>query len=979
MTTHSKTHTTTAAERPFFAHMLRIFALPIILFWVLLTVAVNVLVPQLEVISKERSTPLAPMDAPSMQAMMRVGHNFKEYNSNSTVMMVLEGQEPLGEDAHRYYDEILRKLSKDHEHIEHIQDFWSDRLTAAGVQSPDAKSSYVLLNLAGNQGTTFANESVEAVRKVIAETPAPPRVQAYVAGPAALTADLRAIGDASLKKITLFTIAAIATMLLVVFRSFSTMLTQLFLTLLELACARGVVAFLGYHNVMGLTTFAVNIMVMLAIAAGTDYGIFLIGRYREAVVAGADRETAYYTTVRSVTPVVLGSGLTIAGASAVLYFTRLPYFHTMAIPVAVGMLVVVTAALTLGPAVVVVVSRFGVLTPKGLKRGKFWRRVGTAVVRWPAPIMVASFAVILVGLVALPGFKPGYDDRHYLPKDTPVNIGYAAADRHFSPARMAPDITMVEADHDMRNPADMLVLDRVARNIMRVHGIAMIQDITRPLGIPLQHSSIPFQLSVASQLIIQNIKSLKDRVADIQMISDQLNKDIGLLNELYDHLVEVDNTTHDLAGVTKDTTEVTDELRDHIADALDFFRPFETYFHWERHCYDIPVCFALRSAFESAETSDKLTEQLHLLSDDVNRLDFELPQAVNLLPAVVDTLQLIYSLVVTVHSTFSGFVDQLEDLSDTQIMMGQSFDDSKNDDLFYLPAEAFDNKDFQTGLRLFLSPDGKSARFFVTHQTYPATPEGIARVEPERTAAQEALKQSSLSDAKVFVGGMAGLYEDMHDGARYDLMIAVVASLTLILLIMIMITRSLVAAVVIVGTASSSIASSFGLSVLVWQDLLGQPIYWVTLVLAVIVLLAVGSDYNLLLVSRFEEEIHVGLKTGYIRAMAGSGGVVTSAGMVFAFTMLAMLGSDLKAIGMFGTTVCIGLLLDTFVVRALFMPSIATLLGRWFWWPQVMRPRGPNKVRGIAAHTPREDTSEDTDKLAVVSAPRSSAPDPSDG
>jgi RND superfamily putative drug exporter len=973
MTAPTDPHTTAQPKRPFFAHMIRILAVPIILFWVLLTLAVNILVPQLEVISEEHSTPLAPMDAHSMRAMFRIGHNFKEYNSNSTVMMVLEGQNELGEDAHRYYDEIIKKLEKDREHIEHIQDFWSDRLTAAGVQSADAKASYVLINLVGNQGTTTANDSVVAVRKAINDTPPPPGVRAYVAGPAALTADLRAIGDKSLLKITLFTLGAILIMLFVVFRSPGAALTQFVLTLLELSCARGVVAFLGYHNVMGLTTFAVNIMVMLAIAAGTDYGIFLLGRYREAVLAGEDRVTAYYTTVRSVTPVVLGSGLTIAGASAVLYFTRLPYFHTMAVPVATGMIVVVAAALTLGPAVVVVVGRFGILVPKNLKQGLFWRRVGTAVVRWPAPIMVASFAVILVGLLALPGFKPGYDDRNYLPKKTPVNVGYAAAERHFPASRMVPDITMIEADHDMRNPADMLVLDRVARNIMRVVGIGMDQSITRPLGIPLQHSSVPFQLSASNQLLLQNIKTLQDRVGDIQTISDQLYRDIGLLNELYAHLTTVDDITHDLAAVTRETVKVSEDLRDHIADSLDFFRPIESYFYFEKHCYDIPQCFAIRSTFEAAETTDKLTEQLALLSKDVDALDFTLPQAVNLLPTVVDTLVLIHTLTVTVHSSLASFVNQLQDLTDTQIMMGQAFDDSKNDDLFYLPAEAFDNKDFQTGLRLFMSPDGKSARFFITHQQYPATPEGITRVEPERTAAQEAVKQSSLSNAKVFLGGTAALYKDMHDGARYDLMIAVVSSLTLIFLIMVMITRSLVAALVIVGTASSSIASSFGLSVLIWQYILGQPIYWVTLVLAVIVLLAVGSDYNLLLVSRFEEEIHVGLKTGYIRAMGGSGGVVTSAGMVFAFTMLAMVGSDLKAIGMFGSTVCIGLLLDTFVVRAFFMPSIATLLGRWFWWPQVMRPSGPNKVRGIAAHTPHEEA--DTDRLAVVSPSRSSAPE----
>ncbi|MGH3560875.1 MAG: MMPL family transporter, partial [Mycobacterium sp.] len=727
MTTPDARHSDAPAKRPFFAHMLRIFAVPIIIGWVVLTVLVNVLVPQLEVISEQHSAPLAPMDAPSMQASQRVGHNFREYKSNSTVMMVVIGQQELGQDAHHYYDEILKKLYKDHKHIEHVQDFWSDRLTAAGVQSSDAKAAYVMLNLAGNQGETFANESVNAVRQAIKDTPAPPGVQAYVAGPAALTADLRAIGDKSLRKITLMTIASIAVMLLVVFRSFTTMLVQLALTLLELACARGTVAFLGYHNVMGLTTFAVNILVMLAIAAGTDYGIFLIGRYREARVAGEDRIDAYYTTVRSVTPVVLGSGLTIAGASAVLYFTRLPYFHTMGIPVSVGMIVVVAAALTLGPAVIVVASSFGLLVPKNLKQGKFWRSVGISVVRWPGPVMVASFAVILVGLVALPGFRPGYDDRKYLPKDTPVNVGYAAAEKHFAAARMAPDITMVESEHDMRNPADMLVLDRVAKNIMRVVGIAMIQDITRPLGIPLQHSSVPFQLSAANQLIIQNMKSLKDRVSDIETISQQLDKDIGLLTQMYHYLVQVTQVTHDLAGVTDDTTKVADELRDHIADTLDFFRAFESYFHWEPHCFDIPICWALRSTFEATETTDKLAEQLHLLSNDTTRLDEVLPKVVELLPVVVDTLKIMHSLVLTVHSTFAAFIDQLEDLSDTQIMMGQSFDDSKNDDFFYLPAEAFDNKDFQTGLRLFMSPDGKSARFFVTHQTYPATTQGIAR------------------------------------------------------------------------------------------------------------------------------------------------------------------------------------------------------------------------------------------------------------
>jgi RND superfamily putative drug exporter len=892
---------------------------------------------------------MTPVDAPSMKAMMLLGHNFREFDSNSTVMIVLEGQQPLGDDAHRYYDNLIRQLRQDPKHIQHIQDFWGDRLTAAGAQSADAKGAYVMLNLAGNQGTTLANDSVEAVRKVIGRNQPPPGVKAYVTGPAALSDDMHVIGNASLAKITLFTLAAIAIMLLLVYRSIVTTLIQLFMTGIALACSRGVIAVLAYHNAFGLTTFAANILTMLAIAAGTDYGIFLVGRYQEARQAGEDRETAYYTTFRSVAPVVLGSGLTIAGATYCLSFARLPWFNTMGGPVAIGMLVVVLAGLTLGPAVIFVGSKFGLFEKKRAVRGRLWRRVGTAVVRWPAPILAVSAAIVLIGMIALPSYVTSYNDRYYLPTSAPSNLGYQAADRHFSQARMNPDMLMVEADHDMRNPADMLVLDKVAKNVIRTVGIAMIQDITRPLGIPIQHSSIPFQNSMQSQTTMQNMAFLKDRMADILKMADELQVQIDYTQRLYEVTRDLSNAADDSARTTAETSEITDRLRDHIADFDDFWRPIRSYFYWEKHCYDIPMCWSLRSLFDSLDGIDQLAEKFHILTADIQRTAAATHEMLVLIPTMIQTLKTTKGITLTLYQTFSAMINQMEAMSDTAIVMGQSFDNSKNDDFFYLPPEAFDNPDFQTGLRMFLSPDGKSARFFITHQGDPMTPEGISRVAAERTAAQEGLKQSSLSDAKVHLGGTAATFKDMHDGAKFDLMIAVVSALTLIFMIMLLLTRSVVAALVIVGTAASSIAASFGLSVLIWQDLFGIKIHWIVMALSVIILLAVGSDYNLLLVSRFREEIHAGLKTGIIRSMAGTGGVVTAAGLVFAFTMASMLGSDLRVLGQFGSTVCIGLLLDTLIVRTLLMPSIATLLGRWFWWPQVVHPRGDNARRMLRA------------------------------
>src|SRR5699024_2979976 len=138
-----------------------------------------------------------------------------------------------------------------------------------------------------------------------------------------------------------------------------------------------------------------------------------------------------------------------------------------------------------------------------------------------------------------------------------------------------------------------------------------------------------------------------------------------------------------------------------------------------------------------------------------------------------------------------------------------------------------------------LSPDGKAVRMIISHRGNPATAEGISHIDKIRTAAEEALKGTPLEDAEIYLGGTAAMFEDMRDGSRWDLMIAGIASLCLIFIIMLLITRALVAALVIVGTVALSLGASFGLSVLVWQHIVGMDLHWMVLVMSVIVLLAV--------------------------------------------------------------------------------------------------------------------------------------------
>jgi putative drug exporter of the RND superfamily len=929
-------HTATS----FVARTIHRYSVFVILAWLAITVIVNVGVPPLEQVEKEHSVSLNPEDAPSFRAMKRMGEDFKESNSDNVAMIVLEGQQPLRDDAHRYYDRLIRQLQDDPKHVQHVQNFWGDPLTAGAAQSADDKAAYVQLDLAGTPGETLGNESVQAVRDIVNRTPPPSGVKAYVTGPAAFAADLGHSGDRSVITITVVSAAVIFTTLLLVYRSVITVILLLLMVGIELQVARGIVAFLGHNQIVGLTTFAINLLVAGCIAAGTDYGIFFFGRYQEARQAGEDRETAFYTMYRGVARVVLASGLTIAGAIFCLSFTRLPAFQALGVPCAVGILVAVAVALTLVPAVIAVGSRFGLFDPKRRMGVRGWRRVGTAIVRWPAPILAAALAVALIGVLTLPGYKPSYNDTRYIPKNIPGNLGYAAAQRHFPQARMmSPDILLVEADHDMRDPADFLVLNKLAKGIFAVPGISSVQAITRPEGTPIQHTTIPFMISMSNASQQQNLKFQKDRMNDMLKQADELAQTINLMQRMYGLMQQLNDTTHHTIAETRDITAITNELRDHVADFEDFWRPIRNYFYWERHCYDIPICFSLRSIFDSLDSVDEVSDKMQDLIKDLDQLDVILPQMIAQFPPMIESMQSMRTMMLTMHSTMSGTFGEMDDMGSDATAMGKAFDTAKNDDSFYLPPDVLKNKDFKRVMNVFFSPDGKAVRMLISQRGDPVSPEGVSRVDMVKTAAEESLKGTPLEDAKIYLAGTAAMVKDIINGSKYDLLIAGVSALCLIFIIMLIMTRSFIAALVIVGTVALSLGASFGLSVLVWQYILGTPIHWMVLVMAVIILLAVGSDYNLLLVSRMKEEIGAGINTGIIRAMGGTGKVVTSAGLVFAFTMMSMVVSDLTIVAQIGTSIGLGLLFDTLVVRAFMTPSIAALLGRWFWWPQQVRPR----------------------------------------
>ena len=123
-----------AAQGSLIARWIRRLAVPIVLLWVGIAAWTNAGTPQLEVIGAARSVSQNAPDSPSIQAMSHTGKVFGEFDSDSAAMIVLEGDKPLDDAAHHFYDTLVQRLSQDSRHVEHIQDFWGDPLTSGLIR-----------------------------------------------------------------------------------------------------------------------------------------------------------------------------------------------------------------------------------------------------------------------------------------------------------------------------------------------------------------------------------------------------------------------------------------------------------------------------------------------------------------------------------------------------------------------------------------------------------------------------------------------------------------------------------------------------------------------------------------------------------------------------------------------------------------------------------------------------------------------------
>ena len=983
----------------------------VVVAWLAVAGALNIFVPQIEEVAAKDSTAVVPEKAPSIVAVDEMGKAFGNNGANSFVVIAMERDGGLVAADKRYAARLASVLTKDDDNVTFVQDVRKDPELLSALTSKDGEARYLLVGITGVTGAPSSIRQVTAVRDVAAHL-APDGLDVAVTGPTATIVDLATETEHSVIRITIVSIGLIALLLWLIYRSFAVMGVVLTIVGLGLGLARALTALCGELGVFTVSTFSGTFLTAVVLGAGTDYAIFLVSRYQELRRAGVPPEEAAATAGARITSVIVGSALTVVLACGCMLLADLGFFSTTGPAIAVSVAINLLVAITLTPALLALAGKRGWCEPRTTRADRFWPRLAGLVVAHPARML----AVALVPLLALAALAPvlavSYDTRDSQSDETESNRGYALLDRHFPVNEILPDYVLIQADHDLRNPRDLALLERAASAVAQEDGVVMVRSITRPLGEPITDASVARQAGIvgvrldrASDRIGQGADGADqladgagelgdgaDRLSDGTVrLADGADDAVGGADRLASGTARLSDGVRRLLDGADDAVQGTGRLAGGMQDLADGLRTgadqvrlavdglglaYDALRTKSLTCNVDPACKQAREGVrqiwvaerdqllpglrQAATAAQQLADGTIGLQDGLRRLRGGLDRA----HAGADQLAAGQRVFADKLDGLADGADQLADgagqladgadqLSDgteqvaatlPQLRRGLSraatylrrTDAVAHDPAiggFYLPPSALKNQRFAAAMQLFLSPDGRTARFAVLGATDAFGHEASARTHEIQQTVEQAFRDTRLGDSDVSMTGMAATNADLADYSQSDMRVVALAALIAVFLVLLVLLRSLVAAAMLMATVVLSYASAIGLSVLVWQVVLGTQLDWTVMAVSFTILVAVGADYNLLLTKRMHEEAPDGSREGIARATAATGSVITSAGVIFAASMFALMAGSVSTMAHVGFTIGAGLLLDTFVVRSLLVPAAATLLGRGLWWP----------------------------------------------
>ncbi|WHY79612.1 MMPL family transporter [Neobacillus sp. WH10] len=253
---------------------------------------------------------------------------------------------------------------------------------------------------------------------------------------------------------------------------------------------------------------------------------------------------------------------------------------------------------------------------------------------------------------------------------------------------------------------------------------------------------------------------------------------------------------------------------------------------------------------------------------------------------------------------------------------------------FYIPQDVLDSKDFEQALNAYMSKDRKVMTIDVVFNKNPYSNETIDRIPELKQAVKRAVKETKLENAKVAVGGVSSMHNDLDTISKADYSRTVILMLTGITIILIILLRSFIMPLYLIGSLILTYFTSMSISEAIFVHMLGYTgISWAVPFFSFVILLALGIDYSIFLMDRFNEYRNMPVQQAILLSMKKMGTVIISAAVILGGTFAAMMPSGVLSLLEIATILLIGLALYALVILPLFVPVMVKTFGEANWWP----------------------------------------------
>jgi RND superfamily putative drug exporter len=916
-------------------------------FWIALAAVLSVTFPPLTEMAAKRPVPILPNDAPVLVTTRQISQAFNQSGSENenVLLVVLTDDNGLNPSDLTTYRTLADNLRPDTHDIVMLQDFIHTPALREAMTSKDHKAWYLPMVLSGGVGTPELHEGFGRVADIVKKSVAGTTLTSNLTGPAATGDDLMYIGIRDMHVIEAAVVIMVLIILFVIYRNPLTMMLPLITIGVSVGVAQSIVSGVAELG-LGVSSQTITLMTTMMAGAGIDYAVFLISRYHDYLRQGMASDEAVAKALTSIGKVIAGSAATVSITFLGMVFTKLGAFKNVGPALAISIAVALLAAVTFLPALMVLAGKRNWIKPRRDLTSRFWRRSGIRIVRRPVRHLAGSLTVLLILAGCAMFARFNYDDSKTLPHSVESSVGYKTLAEHFPLNATIPEYLVVQSSQDLRKPPALVDLKQMEQRVGQLPDIAAIHGAPVPTPKSADKNSADDGVTIGSS----------------KGATDQRNK-----------------------GNSGDKGDKSD------GDGADGFPNVASLLYSVASTGTSTPDMGLPPELAPPTAPAKQVDDTAMFVSTVRALGFAMSLDVAEIANTVDASPVTVLDVVATTTRDGGalkkmsdFAEKLENFPDANTIevasrnVRQILDDASNDlrvlgndDTGQRQRTAATQKDahkyadaihqmidgvkdlikqtehtgggLNSALTAFISPDGHTARYLVQTKLYPFGTDAMNQIHGIIDAARGPHPDAMFKEASISASGVTAMLRDTRAYYGQDINLIIVMTILIVFLILVAILRAVVAPLYLIASVVISYLSALGIGVIFFQFILGQPLTWSIPGLTFIVLVAMGADYNLLLISRLREESPHGIRAGVIHTVSSTGGVITAAGVIFAASMFGMLFASISTLVQCGFIIGTGLLLDTFLVRTITVPAIAVLVGKWNWWPSKPPPPAPRR------------------------------------